>query len=152
MKRISSGWTYIHKRLIPILWYGFITLVFVIPAFAMWRSGHFDITLLIGLVIMMVFGYFFFKHLLLDLVDEAWDAGDHLVFKNKGIEESVRLENIVNVSYSVLTNSPRVTITLRTPSRLGKEITFSPPISIIPFKKSPIVDDLIQRVDNARHG
>jgi hypothetical protein len=101
-------------------------------------------------ILMAVFGYFLFKKLIFDLVDEAWDAGDHLLFKNQGIEERIRLEDIMNVSYSVLTNPPRVTITLRTPSRLGKEITFSPPASLNPFKKSPIFNDLIQRVDNAR--
>ena len=92
----------------------------------------------------------FFRNLLFDLVDEAWDAGDHLLFKNKGIEERVRLVDVMNVSYSVLTSPPRVTILLRIPSRLGREITFSPPALWIPFKKSPIIDELIQRVDNAR--
>ncbi|HEY1266012.1 MAG TPA: hypothetical protein VGH16_02065 [Candidatus Binatia bacterium] len=101
---------------------------------------------------MIVFGYILFKKLIFDLVDEAWDAGDYLIFKNKGIEEIVRLENIMNVSASTFTNPPRVTLTLRAPSRLGSEITFSPPtpFTLNPFKKSPIVDELIQRVDRAR--
>jgi hypothetical protein len=59
----------------------------------------------------------------------------------------------MNVSSTTFTNPPRVTLTLRTPSRFGKEITFSPPASMNPFnafKKSPVVDELIQRVDDAR--
>jgi len=101
---------------------------------------------------MMIFGYFLFKKLTFDLVDEAWDAGEYLVLKNKGIEEMVRLENIMNVSASTFTNPPRVTLMLRTPSRLGNEITFSPPtpFTLNPFKKNPIIDELIQRVDRAR--
>jgi hypothetical protein len=132
------------------MWFGFLAFFVLVSGLGMWRGNHFDIIFVGVPVLMAAFGYFLFKKLIFDLVDEAWDAGDHLLFKNKGIEERVRLEDIMNVSYSVLTNPPRVTISLRTPSRLGKEITFIPPVSLNPFKKSPIIDDLIQRVDNAR--
>jgi hypothetical protein len=101
-------------------------------------------------IFMGFFFYFLMRQVLFDLVDEAWDVGDYLLFKNKGIEETVPLTNIMNVSYTVLINPPRVTLTLRIPSRLGNEITFSPPHALKPFKKSPIVDELIERVDRAR--
>jgi hypothetical protein len=152
MKRISSRWTFIHKRLFPVLLFGFMAIFFVISGWSMWQGGHLNIMFVIIPVFMVVVGYLLLKNLVFDLVDEAWDTGDHLLFKNKGMEERVRLSDIMNVSYSVLTNPPRVTITLRTPSRLGKEITFSPSASWVPFKKNPIIDDLIQRVDNARRG
>ncbi|HKA32945.1 MAG TPA: hypothetical protein VKH64_07005 [Candidatus Binatia bacterium] len=149
MKRISSRWTFFHKRIFPWLWFGGLAVFFIVPALISANQPPFIfvVPLLLG-----IFSYFFFKHLLFDLVDEAWDAGDYLVFKNNGLEEMVRLENIMNVSSSTFTNPPRVTLTLRTPSRLGKEITFSPPASMNPlnaFKKPPIVDELIQRVDRA---
>jgi hypothetical protein len=150
MKRISSRWTFIHKRLFPVVWFGFLAFFIVTAGWSMWQKDHLGIIFLAVPIAMALFGYFLFKKLLFDLVDEAWDAGDHLLFKNKGIEERVRLVDIMNVSYSVVTSPPRVTILLRTPTRLGKEITFSPPVSWVPFKKSPIIDDLIQRVDNAR--
>lgn len=151
MKRISSRGTFILKRVFPIVWFGFLALFAVAASTVMEKSGRFDVMFLTVPLVMMVFGYFIFKRLIFDLVDEAWDAGEYLVFKNGGIEETVPLTNIMNVNGSTLTNPPRVTLTLRVPSRLGNEITFSPPASMNPFKKSPIIDELIQRVERARN-
>ena len=153
MKRISSRWTYFYKRVFPIIWFGFLAFFALTSGAFTGKSEHFDFMFIVVPVGMMIFGYLLFKKFLFDLVDEAWDAGDYLVFKNKGLEEMVRLENITNVSASKFINPPRVTLTLRTPSRLGKEITFSPPtpFTLNPFWKSPIVDELIQRVNRARN-
>jgi hypothetical protein len=65
----------------------------------------------------------------------------------------VRLENIIKVTASIFANPPRVTVMLQTPSRLGSRITFIPPMpfTLNPFWKSPIVDELIGRVDRARN-
>jgi hypothetical protein len=152
VKRISSRWTFFNKRIFPVIWFGIICLVFSGFAVDMLVKRQVNLVVILVPAFMIVFGYILFKKLIFDLVDEAWDAGDYLIFKNKGIEEIVRLENIMNVSASTFTNPPRVTLTLRAPSRLGSEITFSPPtpFTLNPFKKSPIVDELIQRVDRAR--
>jgi hypothetical protein len=61
-----------------------------------------------------------------------------------------RLRDIIKVSYSVATNPQRVTLTLRQSSVFGREVTFAPPTTWIPFAKSPIIENLIQRVDAAR--
>ena len=58
--------------------------------------------------------------------------------------------DVLNVSYAVATSPQRVTLTLRQPTVLGKEITFAAPTTWISFSKSPIVEDLIQRIDDAR--
>jgi len=152
VKRISSRWTYFHKRVFPVVWFGFLAIFALTSGAFTGKSGEFDFMFIVVPIGMMIFGYFLFKKLTFDLVDEAWDAGEYLVLKNKGIEEMVRLENIMNVSASTFTNPPRVTLMLRTPSRLGNEITFSPPtpFTLNPFKKNPIIDELIQRVDRAR--
>lgn len=43
-----------------------------------------------------------------------------------------------------------VTLTLRQPGILGKEISFSPPRRFPGSSRSPIIDELIERVDRAR--
>jgi len=101
-------------------------------------------------VVMATFGYFLMKNLVFDLVDEVWDAGSELLIKNKGVETRIPLSHIVNVSYSVATSPQRVTLTLRQPNAFGKEITFAAPTTWVPFAKSPIIEDLIHRVDQAR--
>lgn len=101
-------------------------------------------------LVMAVFGYVLFRKLVFDLVDEVWDDQDALVVKNADIEERIALKNIINVGFSTMTNPERVTLALREPSRFGKEITFSPPRRFFAFARSPIINELIERVDQAR--
>jgi hypothetical protein len=58
----------------------------------------------------------------------------------------------MNVSYSPVGNPPRVTLSLRTPSRFGDRLSFAAPVTIIPFTESPLIAQLIGRVDAARRG
>jgi hypothetical protein len=99
---------------------------------------------------MAVFGYVIMKKLVLDLVDEVWDDGSALIVRNKGQDDRIALSNIMNVSYSPSINPPRVTLMLRQPSIFGIEISFSAPVRFMPFTKSPLIEDLIRRVDAAR--
>jgi len=39
---------------------------------------------------------------------------------------------------------------LRRPSIFGSQVAFCAPIRFVPFSTSPIVDELIQRIDAAR--
>ena len=124
MTLISSRMTFVSKRVFPAVWFGFLAL-FVIAALAGSRGRDFQPAFLIMPVLMAVIGFVIMKKLL-------------------------PLSNIMNVSYMMLSNPPRVTLTLRNPGLLGKEITFSPPVRWIPFARSPIVDQLIERIDAAR--
>ena len=149
MTLISSRMTFFSKRVFPAVWFGFLAL-FVIAALAGSRGRDFQPAFLIMPVLMAVIGFVIMKKLLFDLVDEVWDDGTELVIKNRAVVERVPLSNIMNVSYMMLSNPPRVTLTLRNPGLLGKEVTFSPPVRWIPFARSPIVDQLIERIDAAR--
>jgi hypothetical protein len=60
------------------------------------------------------------------------------------------LSDIKNVSYSPFINPPRVTLSLRRPTVFGDQITFSAPVRLVPFSTSPVINDLIERVDRAR--
>jgi hypothetical protein len=58
----------------------------------------------------------------------------------------------MNVNASTMTNPPRITLRLATPSKFGSEIAFSPArqFTLNPFAPSPVAEDLIVRVDKAR--
>ncbi len=103
-------------------------------------------------IVMAVFGYVLMKKIIFDLADEVTDGGNFLMVRFGKIQENIALANIMNVSYSVMMNPPRVTLTLRQPCRFGKEVSFSPPISWIPFSKSAIITELIERIDASRNG
>jgi hypothetical protein len=99
-----------------------------------------------------MFGFMFliFKKLIFDLCDEAWDDGAALVVRKKGYEVRIPLVAIVNLSHDRWANPQRVTLLLREDTPLGKEISFALPARLLPLGRSPIVDELIPRIDEAR--
>jgi hypothetical protein len=154
-KRISSRNTFFLKRLFPPLWFGVLGLVVLgalVGALHGTRATPLAL-ILVGPLIMMVLGYALMRRLVFDLADAVYDEGQALRVRRGSQEEHIALENIMNISYAGLTNPPRVTLTLRQPGQLGREITFSPIQKLFgPLLRTsnPIVTDLIERVDAAR--
>jgi hypothetical protein len=147
MQRISSRMTFWYKRVFPIIFSGFV-LAFMIVPIALGHAPPLDF--LIIPLIMLVFVFFIMKKLIFDLVDEVWDGGDVLIVRNSNQEDRIPLSSIMNVSYSPWINPPRVTLSLRTPSSFGDKVVFCAPVRLLPFTDSPVIDDLIRRIDTAR--
>ena len=135
-----------------MIWFGFLAFFAITPFLGHPSGNTLPLPFFIVLIAMGVFGYLLLKKLVFDLADEVSDAGDFLVVRFGNVEDRIALANIINVSYSVMINPPRVTLTLRQPSRFGKEVSFSPPVNWIPFSKSLIITELIERIDAARIG
>jgi len=151
MRRISSRGTFFNKRVFPIVWFGFLALFVTLPFFVGQRPGSASLVpFLIIPAIMAIVGFFIMQKLVFDLVDAVWDDGESLVVKNGGQEQRIALRDIKNVSYSPYMNPPRVTLLLRQPSVFGNQITFAAPVRFVPFARSPIIDRLIDRIDEAR--
>jgi hypothetical protein len=149
--RISSRLTTFHKRIFPLIWLLgaggalFVAGIIDVSRFGLANSGG-------NLVMAVVFGiagYFMIGFRVWDLVDEVYDCDDYLLVKNRGLEEAIPLSSVMNVSTTLMTSYPRVTLRLTEPSSFGKEIAFWPAelFSVNPFSRSSIVDDLIIRVD-----
>jgi hypothetical protein len=154
MRRISSKMTFFYKRVFPAIWFGFLTLLFLVSAVPLFFGGVQShpppYPLLVVPLIMIGFGYFVMKKLVFNLVDEVWEDGDSLVVKNRDQEDHIALSDIKNVNYAPLINPPRVTLSVRRPTTFGEQIAFMPPMRFVPFSTSPIIEDLIERVDQAR--
>lgn len=114
------------------------------------KHSEADIMIFVVPVFLAAVGYFVMKNLIFDLIDEVYDEGSSLLFKNGGKAVRVNLNDIKNISYTVVINPPRVTLSLRCKTEFGDELTFSPPASLIPFKKNQDIRELIDRVDRAR--
>lgn len=143
--------TFFNKRVFPAIWFGFLALFIAVPIIlGLYRNSTPPIPFLLFPAIMAAVGFFIMKRLIFDLVDEVWEDGDSLVVKNAGQEQRIALSDIKNVSYSPFINPPRVTLSLRRPTVFGDEITFVAPARLIPFATSPLIKDLIDRVDAAR--
>jgi hypothetical protein len=150
VRRISSKTTVVWKRVFPVVWFGFLGFFLLSALLPMLTKKEIHIEFVIIPLIMAGFGFFVMKRLVFDLADEVWDEGDALLVRVKGKEERVALSNIINVSHSSFTNPPRVTLTLREPCSLGREIAFFPPHRVFLWSKDPIVAELIERIDAKR--
>jgi hypothetical protein len=145
MRRISSGWTFFYKRVFPLLWFGFLVVFAGIGVV----NGQGPFVVIVPIA-MIGFGYFIMQKLVFDLVDEVCDDGDALLVKNRGQEQRIALADIKNINYSPFISPPRVTLSLRRPTVFGEQITFCAPVRLVPFSPSPVIADLIERVDHAR--
>jgi hypothetical protein len=138
-----------YKRIFPLFWFGFLAL-FVITDLLVSRRGAVPVPVLVVPVVMAIIGFMVFRQMLFSLVDEVWDDGNALVVRNGGSEERVMLSNIMNINFTTMSNPQRVMLTLRESGGLGKEIAFMSPRRAMLFGRSPIIDELIERVDRAR--
>ena len=100
MRRISSKMTFFYKRIFPAVWFGFLTLLFLVTAVPLFfgeaQNDPPPYPLLVVPLIMIGFGYFVMKKLVFDLVDEVWEDGDSLVVKNRGQESHIALSDITS--------------------------------------------------------
>jgi hypothetical protein len=151
MNRISSRWTFFYKRVFPLLWFGFLLVFIAVPIMTGSRSGSPPpLPFFIVPIFMMAGMYFVMRKLIFDLVDQVWDDGDSLLVRNRGEEERIALPEIKNVNYSPLVQPPRVVLSLRRNTVFGDQIAFCAPVRFIPFASSPVITDLINRIDAAR--
>ena len=150
MKKLTSKATFFHKRVFPFIWFGFLGVFLCVGLFTNASQNGPGIIFLVVPMGMAVFGYFIMKKLVWDLIDEVYDEGTSLLFRNGDKEVRVSLKDIKNVSYSTMTNPPRVTVSIRHKTVFGDELTFSPPVSWVPFKKNADIERLIDRIDDAR--
>jgi hypothetical protein len=153
MRRLSSRATFWYKRVFPVIWFAFIGVFIIVSLFGGVAKGVGpNLPFLIGPVLMIGFGYFAMKKLILDLVDEVDDDGDGLIVRNGTRSDRIAFSDVMNVSYSAYVNPLRVTLTLRKPSLFGDQVSFCAPVRFIPFAANPAIDDLIRRIDASRHG
>jgi hypothetical protein len=151
METLSSAQTTFSKRVFPVLWIGMLVLlVFIAIASHGWRQQP---MMLAAPAFMGVVGVFLFRKLVWDLADEVQDGGSYLLVRKGNIEERVQLANVMNISFSMFANPRRLSLRLRTPGKLGDEISFipkSPFFGFNPFGRNPVFENLIARVDQAR--
>jgi hypothetical protein len=154
MKPIHSKLTFFHKRIFPLIWFGMFG-VFLVAIAAGWindRGRPMPAPFYLMPFIMLFIGFVLMRYLISPLADEVLDGGEFLLVKKGGVEERISFANVRNVSYQDLVNPPRVTLSLREDTRLGREIVFMPPQRFggILRGKNPLVEDLIDRIDRAR--
>lgn len=153
MKKISSQLTFFHKKVFPCVWFGFLAFFLILNGSSLFINNKgAPIPFLLIPLGLGLFGYLLLKNLIFDLMDEVYDGGDYLLVKKGDEEVRIQLTNIININYSVMSNPRRITLSLRDECIFGKEVSFLPisSLTLSPFKKSAISEDLIKRVDEKR--
>ncbi|HXF78924.1 MAG TPA: hypothetical protein VN598_08690 [Usitatibacter sp.] len=149
MKRISSKQTFFLKRIFPV---AFVALAFAPLLLVYSQTGSFHAGAVAPAILIVFVLAVIYPKLIWNLADEVYDGGDYLLVKRGRLEERIALSDIMNVDSSVMVNPPRITLRLARPGKLGNEVVFSPvrPMTLNPFARSAIAEDLIVRVDAAR--
>ena len=149
MRLVSSKMTFFYKRVLPIMWLFGIVLFVIASGSTSYEIEASIITLLIVAMLILVFVFWFRVS---NFADEVLDMGNALVVRSGGQEERIELSDINDIKYSpyIFMHLPRVKLSLRRHTVLGDKIAFCPPVSMVPFCESPVIYDLIDRVDAAR--
>lgn len=150
MKRISSGSTFVYKKVFPATWFIFLAGFL---GMSLWNGWGRVNPVVVGMSVLMgVIAFFVARHFLWNLADEVTDGGDHLRVRRGSVEERIALSDVLNVSVTVQQQPPRVALRLARPGKLGEEITFLPAARFRwnPFARNEVAEDLIVRVDRAR--
>ncbi|HXW93819.1 MAG TPA: hypothetical protein VEK33_24930 [Terriglobales bacterium] len=151
MQRISTPYTF-SLKFFPFLFFGFLAFVF----FLLLINGAYEKApmFLVMVGVLAVIGLCSWNVSRRDIVDEVDDCGDYLLIRKRGDEDTVLFSNIINVNFSTDRDgtSARITLTLDSPGKFGKEITFAPPPQIyLGFpSRNKIAEDLLARADKAR--
>lgn len=150
MQRISSGSLAFGKVVFPAIWFGILAIVFLVGMFGKDTHGNHSLGAIVFPLLMAAIGYFIMKKTgLWELADEVLDAGDSLIVRIGREQEQIPLANITNVGYLPMTEGARVTLTLRSPSRFGNEVSFYPQQKFL-HAQNPVITELIERIDAAR--
>lgn len=147
MRRISSSWTWWHKKAFPIFFFAFLGLASLAGLHGVIQRQAPAPTLLIP-VGMAAFGYILMRRLVFPLMDEVWIQGEELIVRNGDKEDRFQIGNIINVEASEFTSPERITLTLKGPSTFGREIAFLPPIRWWPFGRHLIAQELLRRANH----
>jgi len=152
-KRISTKCTFAIK-LTPFVFLGFLAFFFAVLLMngALKKAPMF----LAVPCVMAILGLRYWKTSVRNLVDEVDDCGDYLVVRKGREEDTVLLSNISYVNFSTDRRGAqaRITLTLDSPGKFGKEISFAPPahIYLSSPRRNEIAEDLLARSSKARSG
>ncbi|MBK1881788.1 hypothetical protein JIN85_05145 [Luteolibacter pohnpeiensis] len=141
MKRLSSGPTFLGKRVFPAIMGCVAGMMAILIS-----SQEIDIPFFLAIVIGLFAGFLMTiisMRLLTEYMDEVFDAGDHLVIRNRGITEEIDLRDIRNVD-SPLMQPSVIWLHLRRDSSFGRSIKFFQSPSHSGYSK--LVDSLNRRI------
>jgi len=151
MTQISSN-PVLFKWVFPPLIVGFLLFVATQGSRQEAAQGKSGVGFIFGAIFMTAIAFALWRQFASDLVSEVWLDEDSIVIRDRAREVRTPFANIVNVNDLTRSNWSRVTLLLREPCELGREIAFSPQggKGFIFGGRNEVVMELIMRIDQAR--
>ena len=146
MKRINSKFTFLLKKVFPIFWLSILVLIFVL---VLSQEQNVE-SIIVGsfmAFLMAIIGFFIYKFLLSNLIDEVYLHAETLVFKNSGFQIKLGFDEIVDFNYQRYMNPHKVTIYTRNETKFGKQLCFLAPTNYVPFKKNEDIMELFNQLN-----
>jgi hypothetical protein len=146
MRRISSRFTWCHKKAFPVFVFGLLGVYTLIWIFAViqQRAPALTLLLLLGIAAFV----FLQMRWLSPLIDEVFIDNDEIVVKSGGQEDRVPITNIISIKDYTLARPERIVLILKEPCRFGGEIMFLPSCRMCRFWTThPIVEVLNRSID-----
>ncbi|WP_338293078.1 hypothetical protein [Planctobacterium marinum] len=143
--------TWFHKRLFPLVWFGFLVFFFVMAPFSTEDTTK-RIIFMVAPFPMALFGYFLMKKLIFGLVDEVYRQQDQIICRNGDKEERFNLSDIQSALYYTHSQPAKCVLRLRRNSNFGREIEFIPKINGNIFSFNADVEQLVDDVDRLNQG
>ena len=147
MKKIS-GTTFFAKKVGPTIW---LVGVLAVLLLGLWPGVEieFPIAFFLFALGLLAAGILVFRKYAWALSDEVYDLGNALLFRKGRKEQTVKFKDVLNVNFA---GSPgMVDIQARNEGEIGKVLSFSLPFRINFLSKDPFIEDLINRIDDARN-
>jgi len=148
MNRISSGKTFLFKKVLPFLLIAWP--VFTIGLDGTYEEGAQELAVPV-LVAAAACGLVFWY--MCHFADEVLDQGDHLLVSRRGKQDRVSMSEIMNVdSNTTVAAVPVITLHLAKPGKFGPEIVFLPVTKFaLRFGgKNAVAEQLIERTYRSR--
>ena len=159
MQRISSKLSYFHIWVIPTLALGVVSYIAVTALIDSGRvlQQYGTVAMVINILLplaFLTFSYFFFKQTRFHLIANVEDYGDHLLIRGRGQEYKIPIKQISDLKYDSAWWSraiPRsVTLNISSAITLGSQVSFIPPWHQSSYRKHPLIESLVQRIEQER--
>ena len=153
--RISSKATFFLKRVLPIVAFAMPTMLVAVSAWTFHDLPNLTDRLVLCVIFSFVFTgqalffYAIFRYTIFDLADAAFDTGDAITIRNRGIDTEVLLTDIALVKYNGFLSPSRITIVPKSTSRLPKAFVFTPTARPLAFFDHPTAQMLRMKVNAA---
>ncbi|MGO1071510.1 hypothetical protein [Lysobacter sp. CA199] len=145
MRRISSSISHHFKRTLPVLTVGAFSAGLV----AMLSQRPIPVEAAVVFAIALVASASYYCWFMRGVLDEVFDDGDRLLVRNRGVEDTVLLRDVVGVKAQRIRTLVRLTLALAVPGKFGDKIVFlvrDTFLDVLPYGPPPLIKDLENRI------